>query len=135
VATIFASVDGRKIITGRDLEALEPLAKYQMDIRSIYKPNAGVNPDAQYANDAKAWVEKHAHQWRTIRDLKRATQSLVDQLGPNVVERSLMALSRDGSIELWLHQCDRQGQPLPMPADYTGRRPLSGLVRKGRVDE
>jgi hypothetical protein len=134
VATIFASMDGRKIMTGADLEALEPLAQYQMDIRSIYKPNAGINPDAQYANAAEDWINTNGSQWRLLRDLKKGTHAYETKLGPSVVERSLLALARAGRIELWLNGVDRQGNQLPMPADYTGKRP-TGLVRRVKATE
>ncbi len=136
IATIFASVDGRKFITGTDLEALEPLARYQMDIRSIYKPNAGLNPDAQFANAAEDWINKNAPQWRTLRDLKKGVNVYEATLGPNVAERSLYALARAGRIELWIDGRDRQGNPSPMPADWTakGRRP-TGLVRSIRNED
>ena len=136
VAMIFASLDGRKTITGRDLEALYPLAKYQMDIRSIYKPNAGLNHDALFANAAEDWINKHAHQWKPLRDLKRGVNAYEATLGPNVAERSLYALARAGRIELWISQVDRGGNLNAVPSDYgtKGRRP-TGLVRRVRGEE
>ena len=36
IATIFASMDGRETVTGKDLERLEGLAQYQLDIRKQF---------------------------------------------------------------------------------------------------
>jgi hypothetical protein len=129
VATIFASVDGRRVVTGKDLEALESLARYQMYIRSMFRPNAGTNPDAQFANAAEDWVNANASQWRAIRDLKKGVHNYEAKLGPNVAERSLLGLAKADRIELWL---DSNGSnPLPSDYDNKGRRP-KGLVRKVR---
>jgi Bifunctional DNA primase/polymerase, N-terminal len=134
VALIFASCDGRSVITGKDLEALEPLAQFQMDIRALYKPNAGQNPEAQYANAVVAWVNKHAQQWQPLRKLNDDLRRWHDKVGPTICDRARTALARAGEIELWLATNDRLGAPNPMPADYPGTRPRLGLVRAVKKD-
>jgi DNA primase RepB-like protein len=130
VATIYASMDGRALLTAADMEPLWGLTQYQAGLRSRFQPNAGVVPDAVFANAALAWIERNAHDWRTIRDLKRGTHTYQRKLGPSVAERALMALARTDQIELWL--APRPGIDKPLPIDYTGPTPRVGLVRKVR---
>jgi hypothetical protein len=134
VAKIFASIDGRGVVTGDDLERLEPLALYQQSIRGMYRPNPGMNPDAIFANVALNWVQTNARQWRTFRDLQKGTNYHRRKLGPNVAYRALRALAREHQIDLWESAADDRGNLNPMPADYTGTRPKigSGLVRVTR---
>ena len=127
IATIYASMDGQEIVTGKDLEHLEGLAQYQLDIRKQFRPNAGLNPDAQFANAAIAWINKYAKNWMSIRDLKQGVKRWVEKLGPNVAERSLYALSRTGQIQLWMNTHDPTKNP--PPADFNGVLPRTGLVR------
>ena len=131
VATIFASADGRSTVTGADLEKLAPLGQYQKAIRGLYRPNPGMNPDAIYANVAMGWIQTHARQWRTLRDLQKGTNYHRRKLGPNVAFRSVQALARDHQIDIWVSSLEPSGQLNPLPADYTGPRPKIGsaLVR------
>jgi putative DNA primase/helicase len=131
VAAVFAAIDGRMTVTGEDLEKLWPLAQYQKAIRSMYKPNPGMNPDAIYANVAMNWVQANAQQWRTLRDLQKGTNYHRRKLGPNVAFRSIQALARDSQIEAWVSTADGGGTLNPLPADYTGKRPKIGgaLIR------
>jgi hypothetical protein len=131
VATIFAAIDGRSKVTGEDLEKLWPLAQYQKALRAIFKPNPGTNPDAIYANAAMGWIQAHARQWRSLRDLQKGTNYHRRRLGPNVAFRSVQALARDGQIDVWVSTADAGGNLNALPADYTGKRPKIGgaLIR------
>lgn len=131
IATIYASMDGRAILTERAVEPLWDLTQHQSYLRSRFQPNAGVLPDAVFANAALAWIEKNAQNWRSIRDLKRGTHAYQRKLGPSVAERALMALARTDQIELWL--APRPGLDRPLPSDYIGPIPRVGLVRKVRA--
>ena len=124
IATIFASVDGRPVVTGKDLEKLEGLAKYQKDIRQQFQPNAGVNPDAMFANAALSWIERYAKEWTNITKLKNALHAYRKRLGPSVAERALLGLARSGEISLWLNNGSK-----PLPSDYKGKTPRLGLIK------
>lgn len=127
VATIYASMDGRDVVTGKDLEALEGLAQYQASLRAQFRPNAGMNPDAIFANAAMNWINKNAPEWTHISKLKNGVHAYEMKLGPNVAERALLSLARGGRIELWLRD-SKYG--LQLPADYRGPMPRTGLVRR-----
>jgi hypothetical protein len=131
VATIFASIDGRDIITGADLEAMKLLADNQQAIRGKYRPNPGENHDAIFANTIMNWVKTHAQQWRSLRELQQGTNYHRSKLGPSVAFRALKALAGERQIELWTSEVTNNGALNPLPADYTGKRPKigSGLVR------
>jgi len=135
-AAVFASIDGRNVVTGADVEKLWPFAMYQKAIRGLYRPNPGRNPDAIYSNVALGWIKTHAQQWRTIKDLKDGTNFYRRQLGPKVCFHALQALAREHEIEVWVSTADGNGQLNPLPPDYTGKRPKpgSGLVRIARSD-
>jgi hypothetical protein len=127
IAMIYASLDGRLVITGKDIEPLKPLALYQVGLRQVFRPNPGKNPDAIFANTALAWIQKHAGEWTSIAKLKQRTWRVEQELGPAVAVRSLIGLARSGRIELWLVDSGRE-----LPSDYTGPRPRNGLVRRVR---
>jgi len=128
VATIYASLDGREIVTGEDLERLETLAQYQLGVRKQFQPNAGLNPDAQFANAAVRWIDKYAEDWVSIAELKKGVHAWEMKLGPNVAERALYAVSRAGRIHLWINTGDWVKNP--PPKDYRGSIPRIGLVRR-----
>jgi hypothetical protein len=125
IAVIYASLDGRPEITGKDLEPLKDLALYQVGLRQMFRPNPGKNPDAVFANKALAWIQKYAGEWTSIAKLKQHTWRIEQDLGPAVAVRSLIGLARSGRIDLWL--ADNGSEP---PSDYTGPRPRIGLVRR-----
>jgi hypothetical protein len=125
IAVIYASLDGRPEITGKDLEPLKDLALYQVGLRQTFRPNPGKNPDAVFANKALAWIQKHAEEWTSIAKLKQHTWRIEQDLGPAVAVRSLIGLARSGRIDLWL----AENGPEP-PLDYAGPRPKIGLVRR-----
>ena len=124
VATIYASLDGRPEVTGKDIEPLKALALYQAGLRQIFRPNPGQNPDAQFANASLAWVNKHAAEWTSIAKLKQHLWRMEEKLGPQVAVRSLIGLARSGRIDLWLP--DRGN----LPTDYRGPKPRIGLVKR-----
>jgi hypothetical protein len=110
------------------LERLEPLAQYQLNIRKQFQPNAGLNPDAQFANAALRWTDKCAKDWMSIAELKKGVHAWEMKLGPNVAERALYALNRAGRIQLWINTGDFVKNP--PPKDYNGSIPRIGLVRR-----
>jgi hypothetical protein len=125
IAVIYASLDGRPAVTGKDMEPLKDLALYQVGLRQSFRPNPGKNPDAVFANKALAWIQKYAGEWTSIAKLKQHTWRIEQDLGPAVAVRSLIGLARSGRIDLWL--ADNGSQP---PSDYAGPRPRIGLVRR-----
>src|SRR5208282_5011689 len=133
IATIYASIDGRPVLYGQDLERLQGLAANQAALRAKFRPNEGVNPDAQFANAVCNWLEAHTKgEWVTINKLKEGIHAYEMKLGPNVAERALAAMARGSRIEVWLPQIiNRQtGEENAVPSDWKGRRPKLGLVRK-----
>lgn len=131
VATIFASMDGRTVLTAKDVEKMWGFVTYEKNVRGLFLPNPGVNPDAVYANAALAWIKLHARQWRTFKELKDGTNYYRRQLGPYVCTRTLQALTKDNEIDMWVSGLNKEGKLNPMPADYQGKRPKihEGLVR------
>jgi hypothetical protein len=128
IAVIYASLDGRTIITGKDIEPLKGLALYQIGLRQVFRPNPGQSPDAVYANRALGWINQHCEKWTSISKLKHALQRLEEKLGPTVAGRSLMSLAKSGRVDIWLPgDIDS-----PMPKDYSGPRVRIGLVRRVR---
>ncbi len=128
VATIFACLDGRPEITGKDIEPLKSLALYQVGLRQIFKPNPGLTADAIFANKALAWINKHAEKWTSISRLKQHLWRTEERLGPNVAERALTSLAKGGRIDLWLAHGGYNATP--PPADYNGPMVKIGLVRR-----
>lgn len=128
IADIYACLDGRSTITGKDMEPLKPLAQYEAGLRQVYRPNPGQNPDAVFANKALGWIQKHAHEWTSIARLKQHTWRIEQNLGPAVAVRSLVGLARSGRIELWLR--DGSTNTMTLPSDYHGPIPKIGLVRR-----
>ena len=130
VAAIYASIDGRPIVYGQDLENLSGLAQNQLTIRQIFKPNAGILPDAQFANAVINWLTaKTKGEWVNISAVKKGVHATEMKLGPNVAERALAAMSRSGRIDCWLAARDRDGVDNPAPSDWQGVRPRVGLIR------
>ena len=127
IATIFASVDGRSQITGKDIEPLESLAANQLEVRSNFQPNEGVNYEAVFANKALAWVDNNASEWKSIRDLKRDLKRTEAKVGPVIALRTLHSLAKNGDIDIWL-----TGPGKSLPEDYVGTTVQIGLVRKVR---
>ena len=134
IATIFASVDGRPILTAKDVEKLWSLVVYQKAVRSIHRPNPGTNPDAVYANVALNWIHTHAGQWRTTKELKDGTNYFRRELGPRACHYALLALAQNHDIELWVSEVNSDNELNDVPADYQGKRPKigMGLVRAVR---
>jgi len=118
-------LDGRPEVKGADIERLEDLARYQMGLRQVFRPNPGLSPDAVYANTALAWISKYAPEWTSISKLKQRTWRVEEKLGPAVAVRSLIGLARSGRIDLWLPDSVK-----PLPSDYYGPKPRIGLVRR-----
>jgi len=128
VATIYAALDGRSEVTGKDMQPLKSLGLYQLGLRQTFRPNPGVTTDAQYANKALYWINKNAENWTSIRQLKRHLYRLEERLGPNVAERAIMSLAKGGRIDLWLP--DRNDPNNSGPTGYSGPRVKTGLVRR-----
>jgi hypothetical protein len=97
IACICASFDGRKVLTGRDLEAGPTMAtlQYQKWVRAMLQPNSGENPDAQCSNAILSWLQSHAGkgEWVTMTDLKRGLHYSRTRLGPKTFAASINALA------------------------------------------
>ena len=136
IAKVYASMDGRALITGKDLEVLKGLAMRQKAIREVRQPNAGTNPDAMFANAVTGWLRAHTKTgWVSIGKLKDGIHSYRMQLGPGVAERCLQVMARQEDIEIWT-PTGKDGKDQPLPDGYSGSRPRVGLVRlrgSGRV--
>ena len=129
IAKIYASMDGRPVITGKDLEALQGLAMRQKTIRTLRQPNPGMVPDAIFSNAVEAWLKAHTKgEWVTVSTLKEGIHGYEMKLGSGVAERALLSMSRSDRIDLWLSK-NKDGQDMPLPPGYAGRRPPRGLVR------
>lgn len=106
VATICASFDGRRVLTGKDMESGAPRAnmEYQSWVRTKLKPNAGENPNAQCANAITTWLQSHAPkgEWVDMVDLKRGLNYSRMRLGPTVFASAVMGLASpiSNTIEL-----------------------------------
>jgi Bifunctional DNA primase/polymerase, N-terminal len=101
-AKVIASFDGRSTLYGKDMEgAPYAFAKEQAKIRAILKPNAGENPDAAFANAVIAWLKRHTtpRTWVPLRKVKNGLNVFRQKLGPNVIERAINSLVRQGEIE------------------------------------
>jgi len=130
VAKIYASMDGRSVITGTDLEALKGFAMRQKTIRTLRQPNAGVTPDAIFANGVIAWLRSHTKgEWVLISVLKDGVHCYEMKLGPNVAERCLQSMARGDQIDLWFPKVGQDGNRAPLPEGYNGAYPRLGLVR------
>ena len=135
IAKIYASMDGRPVITGKDLEALQGLAMRQKTIRTLRQPNPGMVPDAIFSNAVEAWLKVHSKgEWVTVSALKNGVHGYEMKLGSGVAERALLSMSRSDRIDLWPPTA-RDGSPMPLPDGYIGRRPRRGLVRLHRGTE
>jgi Bifunctional DNA primase/polymerase, N-terminal/Primase C terminal 1 (PriCT-1) len=99
VAYICAAADGRKL-RARDLGPAYELAKYEMKVRDILRPNPGRNPDAQCAHTILNWLREHASlgEWVKRRDLQRGIHA--DRFGPGVFSRCLQNLQFCDEVEL-----------------------------------
>ena len=127
VAIIFASMDGRTVVTGGDLEALQGLADYQLAVRNRFQPNPGLSPDAVYGNAAAAWAKNHAKEWKPLSAMKHALQRYERKYGAFIAQRAIESLAYGGRLQLWKGpETDRN----PFPADYTGPKVKFGLVRR-----
>ena len=87
------------------------------------------------SNISVGWVQTHARQWRTFRDLQKGTNYHRRKLGPTVAFRALQSLAKDHQIDMWVSTVNDKGALNPVPHDYTGIRPKigSGLVRLGHT--
>ena len=99
-AWICAAVDGRPALRGCDLGPAHALAEYQMEVRTLLKPNPGQNPDAQCAVSVLNWLQEYAPEGRWVlrRDLSRSIHSY--RLGPGVFHRALQNLQFNDEVEL-----------------------------------
>ena len=133
IAKIYASMDGRPVVTGKDLENLKGLAMRQKTIREVRQPNAGITPDAIFANAVRQWLRANTKkgEYVTVYNLMRGIHSYRLKLGPGVAERCLMSMARGDEIDLWVPK-DREGNHNPLPSGYLGGRPRGGLIRLNR---
>jgi hypothetical protein len=112
-AKVIASFDGRSILTGKDMEGA-PLvfALEQARIRTILQPNAGDNPDAAFANAILSYLKRKTKigEWIPTKKLKDGLNTYRENLGPNVMDRAITGLSRNGDIEIQKDTSKRNGR-------------------------
>ena len=131
VAKICASIDGRAIIFGKDLEKIESLLLNQIAIRMKFPSNPGTHSDATYSNAADNWLSANANgAWVPISTVKRALHTYEMKLGPNVANRALQALAAGDRVDIWWAK--RKEENNPAPPDWVGPRPRLGLIRRRR---
>ena len=113
VAKICASMDGREVLTGHEVELHKSFMDYQFAVRKWLKPNAGDNPDAVFSNAVISWLSRHASdgKWVRLRDLKRGTSHNRKKLGPGVADRAINNLVRFGEVEVKRIKPDGAGRP------------------------
>jgi Bifunctional DNA primase/polymerase, N-terminal len=129
IATIYASIDGRPIVNGQDLENLSGLAANQLAIRRQFNPNAGETPDAIFANAVINWLRANGNGgWVNISSVKKGVHVYEMKLGPNVAERAIQSLVHGGRLDLWVPKGNN-----PLPEGYHGGRPRLGLIRLSPV--
>ena len=81
------------------------------------------------SNAVEAWLKAHTKgEWVTVSTLKEGIHGYEMKLGSGVAERALLSMSRSDRIDLWLSK-NKDGQDMPLPPGYAGRRPPRGLVR------
>lgn len=132
VARIFASMDGRSILYGTDIEKLGDLAANQIALRKMFRPNEGINPDAQFANKVIGWLtSKTKGEWVALYKVKNGVHAYEASLGPNVANRALFAMAHGANkrIDLWQPETNEKGQENLTPDGWTGRRPRNWLIR------
>jgi hypothetical protein len=97
-ASICASFDGRNLLLPQDLGPALELAKYQIRVREVKRPNPGQNPDAVCAFTV---LQKLAlappGEWVSKRQIARAIHA--ERLGPGVFRRAGENLFMNGEIE------------------------------------
>jgi hypothetical protein len=95
-AIICAAWDGRAELKGEHLGPALELAKYQVRVRRILKPNPGENYDAKCAFAVVALLEKNTG-WVAERDVYKTIHA--ERLGPGVFDRALVNLEFTEQIE------------------------------------
>jgi hypothetical protein len=100
-AVIIASIDQRKTIYAKDIEAIRPFLDYQMRCRQLITPNPGITNDAKMTNAVLGWLNRHASkcEWVNQRDVKRGLDSQITTLGLWVYSGALKNLEFTGAIE------------------------------------
>ena len=139
VAVIAASLDGRSLITGRDIENLAGLADNQAAIRGMYSPNVGQLPEAKFQHAILNWLKSHAGdgRWVPISTVKKGVHVYEMSLGPSVAERTLGAMARgSGLVDVYLPRLKSNGEfESAPPKDWgDGRVPVLGIIRLSKID-
>jgi hypothetical protein len=90
VAYIVASMDGKEVLRGADLEPCWRFAEYQHSIRQAFAPNPGKNNDAVLGHKIIRYLDRCPGQWVNRRTMLRTIHGY--DHGPSTVERAIRAL-------------------------------------------
>jgi hypothetical protein len=88
------------------------LARYQMKMRQLVRPNVGRNDDAACANVILDFLDNNYEigKYLTVRDLLHKTH-IERKFGPGVVQRVLKALDANETIDIFLEKSGGKGRP------------------------
>jgi hypothetical protein len=107
-AVICASWDGRPVLKACDLGPARQFADYQMQVRQVFRPNAGENYEGRCALKFLDYLKAAGGKWVSQREMLRACNA--NRFGPNVATRAIFGLRESGQIEAV--QVERHGKTL-----------------------
>jgi hypothetical protein len=97
-ATICCAWDEISELRASYLEPFWHLARYQMQVRQLFKPNEGENFDAIVCNKIIAYLKRHVGKWVKWRDVYQLTRIMVSY-GMPTCERALFAMAKAGLVQ------------------------------------
>jgi DnaB helicase-like protein len=97
VAGICAAFDGRTVLRVADLSPALAFAKHQAQVRVVFSPNPGENPDAHCGFAVVSHLQ-HYDGWVNRREFYRKVHA--SRYGSGIFNRVLMSLAQQGEIEL-----------------------------------
>jgi hypothetical protein len=95
-----ASVDGRLVLTEKDLRPSLALARHQMKTRQYLKPTSGANDGGKVTALVENYLEKHGPdgQWLTVRDVGRRSHAY--EYGATLLGNTIRELGRHGGYDV-----------------------------------
>jgi hypothetical protein len=111
-ARICGAWDGLTELTCSYMKPFWELARYQMKMRQLVRPNVGRNDDAACANVILDFLDNNYEigKYLTVRDLLHKTH-IERKFGPGVVQRVLKALDANETIDIFLEKSGGKGRP------------------------
>ena len=91
------------------LEPFWELARYQMQVRQLFKPNEGENFDAIVGNKITSYLKRRVGQWVKWREVYLHTNILV-AYGMPLCQRTLIALSQSGVLDIIKSKPEKGGR-------------------------